>query len=353
MSVMTKSDEILFVQRGLLALITLNRPNALNALTLDMMKALDPRLDEWEAEPAIAAVVIQGAGERAFCAGGDIRALYDSRATANSTYRADFYREEYTQNRRIFRYRKPYLALIDGITMGGGVGLSVHGSHRIATERTVFAMPETGIGLFPDVGGTYFLPRLPGELGMYLGLTGVRLKAPDMIYSGIATHYIPSGELSELIEALAAADPRVGWVDRVLARFHRAAGPATLAENHAVIDRCFGKDSVEAILAALEAEASAWARDTLKILSTKSPTSLKITFRQLREGRRLDFEAAMVMEYRLCQFCMEGHDFFEGVRAVIVDKDNPPKWDPPTLGKVTRSLVDRAFAPRVDDLHFN
>ena len=347
--------DILFERRGHLALITLNRPKALNALTLDMMRALDPRLDEWEADPRVHAVVIQGAGERAFCAGGDVRALYDSRAEGNRAYRAEFYCEEYPQNRRIFRFEKPYIALIGGITMGGGVGLSVHGSHRVASERTLFAMPETGIGLFPDVGAGYFLPRLPGELGMFLGLTGTRLRAADCLYAKIATHYVPSAEHAAIIGALAAADLGAGRpaVDRALLGFAADPGPAPLAAHRAAIDRCFAGDSVEAIIAALEAEGTPWAEETLKVVATKSPTSLKLTHRQLREGSRLDFERVMIMEYRLCQYCMDGHDFFEGVRAIIVDKDNAPKWNPPMLASVAAAEIDRAFAPRADDLRFD
>ncbi|MFI5021166.1 MAG: enoyl-CoA hydratase/isomerase family protein [Alphaproteobacteria bacterium] len=352
---MTETEDILFARQGPLALITLNRPKALNALTLEMMTALDPRLDAWEADPSVAAVVIRGAGERAFCAGGDIRALYDSRAEGNRAYRAEFYREEYTQNRRIFRLSKPYVALVDGIAMGGGVGLSVHGSHRVATERTLFAMPETGIGLFPDVGASYFLPRLPGALGMYLGLTGARLKTADCLYTGIATHYVPSAELPALVEALAAADLRRGKaaVDALLASFAQDPGTAALAEHRAAIDRCFGAESVEAIIAALEGEATPWAKETLAVLAAKSPTSLKLTFRALEEGTALDFEEAMIMEYRLCQYCMDGHDFFEGVRAVIIDKRAAPKWEPPTLAAVSADELDRAFAPRADDLVFD
>jgi enoyl-CoA hydratase len=351
---MTETEDILFARHRSLALITLNRPKALNALTLEMMTALDPRLDAWEADPAVEAVVIRGAGERAFCAGGDIRALYDSRAEGNRAYRAEFYREEYTQNRRIFRFKKPYVALVDGIAMGGGVGLSVHGSHRVATERTLFAMPETGIGLFPDVGASYFLPRLPGALGMYLGLTGARLKTADCLYTGIATHYVPSAELPALVEALAAVDLRRGKaaVDALLARFAQDPGPAALALPRAAIDRCFAAESVEAIIAALEREATPWAEETLAVLAAKSPTSLKLTFRALKEGTALDFEAAMIMEYRLCQYCMDGHDFFEGVRAVIIDKAGAPKWEPPTLAAVSAEEIDRAFAPRADDLVF-
>lgn len=350
-----ETDDILFERRGALALITLNRPQALNALTLGMMRALDPKLDEWQADPAVGAVVIQGAGGRAFCAGGDIRALYDSRRTGDRAYRAEFYREEYSQNRRIFRLGKPYVALVDGIAMGGGVGLSVHGSHRIATERTLFAMPETGIGLFPDVGGGYFLPRLAGDLGMALGLLGTRLKAADCVYSRIATHYLPSAKLPALIERLAAADLGAGRaaVDGALASFAEDPGAAPMAAHRAAIDRCFSGASVEAIVAALEAEGTPWAREALETLATKSPTSLKLTYRQLREGKRLGFEHAMVMEYRLCQYCMDSHDFFEGVRAVIVDKDNAPRWKPPTLAGVTEAEIARAFAPRADDLGFD
>ncbi len=351
---MTETEDILFARQGPLALITLNRPKALNALTLEMMTALDPRLDAWEADPSVAAVVIRGAGERAFCAGGDIRALYDSRAEGNRAYRADFYREEYTQNRRIFRFKKPYLALVDGIAMGGGVGLSVHGSHRVATERTLFAMPETGIGLFPDVGASYFLPRLPGALGTYLGLTGARLKTADCLYAGIATHYVPGAKLPALVEALAAADLRRGMaaVDALLASFAEGAGPAALAEHRAAIDRCFAGDSVEAIVAALEREGSAFAKETLAVLASKSPSSLKLTHAALRRGKALDFEAVMIMEYRICQYCMDGHDFFEGVRAVIIEKHGAPKWEPPTLAAVRAAEIERAFAPRADDLVF-
>ncbi|HUI18685.1 MAG TPA: enoyl-CoA hydratase/isomerase family protein [Alphaproteobacteria bacterium] len=354
MSLAIETEDILFARHGSLALITLNRPKALNSLTLAMMQALDPRLDAWEADPTVAAVAIKGAGERAFCAGGDIRALYDSRASGNRAYRAEFYREEYSQNRRIFRYKKPYVALVDGIAMGGGVGLSVHGSHRVASERTLFAMPETGIGLFPDVGASYFLPRLPGALGMYLGLTGARLKANDCRYTGIATHYVPSAQQPALLAALAAADLAEGRaaVDAVLERFVENAGPAPLAAERAAIDRSFAADSVEGILAALEREASPWAEATRAVLEAKSPTSLKLTFRQLRAGKALDFEAAMVMEYRICQYCMDGHDFFEGVRAAIIDKDGAPQWRPATLAEVREAELDRAFAPRPDDLVF-
>lgn len=350
-----KDSDVLFERIGPLGLITLNRPEALNAVTLAMIRALAATFDRWEAEAGLGAIVIRGAGERAFCAGGDVKALYQSRGNGDRAFAASYYSEEYPQNRRVFRYSKPYVALIDGIAMGGGVGLSVHGSHRIATERTVFAMPETGIGLFPDVGGSYFLPRLPGEIGMYLGLTGARLKAADCLYAGIATHYVPHDRLDDLVADLAQADWRAGRsaATRIVDRFAEHPGPAPLAAERGAIDRCFAQASVEEILAALVGTGTDWARATAATLGAKSPTSLKLTYRQLRAGKALDFEAAMVMEYRLCQFCMDGHDFYEGVRAAVIDKDNKPDWRPKSLGDVRAAEIARAFEPRADDLKFD
>ncbi len=342
---MSDAQPILFERRGGLAIVTLNRPAALNALTLDMIRQLDRRLAEWAVDPSVGAVVIRGAGGRAFCAGGDVRALYDG----DAAYCAEFYRDEYRLDRRVFRFPKPYVALIDGVVMGGGVGVSVHGSHRVASERTLFAMPETGIGLFPDVGGGYFLPRRPGRIGMYLALTGARLRAADCLYAGVATHYVPGDRLDALVDALADGD-----VDAPLARFATDPGPPPLAEHRAAIDRCFAGGSVETIIETLEAESGDWARTTRATLAAKSPTSLRLTFRQLSAGATLDFEAVLVMEYRLSQFCMAGHDFFEGVRAVVIDKDNAPRWRPATLAEVTEAEIERAFRPLGDrDLHFD
>jgi len=263
---------------------------------------------------------------------------------------ADFFRAEYRLNRRIHTLAKPYIALIDGITMGGGVGISVHGSHRIATEHTVFAMPETGIGLFPDVGGTYFLPRLAGHLGLYLGLTGARLKAADTCHAGIATEYMPAARLDALEAALAAADwggDANGAVDRAVAGFAADPGPAPLDAHRANIDRCFAGESVEAILAALaaEAEADSWAAATLATLRDRSPTSLKVTFEAIRRGGELDFDRAMIMEYRLSQACLARHDFYEGIRALMIDKDGAPSWEPEALAAVTPAMVEAHFAP--------
>lgn len=339
------ANEILFDRHGALAEATLNRPGALNALTLGMIRRLGPRLKDWAEDASVAAVLIKGAGDRAFCAGGDLRAFWDSR-DGDRRPAGDFFREEYRLNRQIFRFPKPYIAIIDGIVMGGGVGLSAHGRYRVATERTRFAMPETGIGLFPDVGGSYFLPRLAGELGLYLGLTGRRLDAADCLYSGIATHYVKAAALPALDVALSGAlgvDSADAVVADILDRAASDPGPSALAADREAIDRCFAQESVEAILAALEAEGSDWAARTLQRLRACSPTSLKLTFRQIRAGADLNFDAAMVMEFRLSQACLAGHDFLEGVRAVVIDKDMEPEWDPATLAGVDEAMVAACF----------
>lgn len=341
-------QEIIFTQRGGLAVINLNRPKALNAISLPMCRALDRKLIEWRADASVQAVLIKGAGERAFCAGGDIRRLYDLLLTRGAEEGGGYYAIEYPMNARLHHFPKPYIALLDGITMGGGVGVSIHGSHRVVTERTMFAMPETGIGLFPDVGATYVLPRLPGELGLYLGLTGARLHAADCRFAGIGTHYVAGDGLSALEDALAAADlgdDAFAAVDAVLGRFVGDAGPPSLPEISARIDTCFGQDSLAAVIDALGAEASGWGREQLEQLGRKSPTSAAVTFRQLRQGVALDFDAAMQLEYRLVQRFMAGHDFREGVRALIIDKDNQPDWRPARLEDVTDAALDAYFAP--------
>lgn len=340
--------DIVFEVAGALGRVTLNRPGALNALTLDMTRRLDARLIEWGADGRIGAVAIEGAGGRAFCAGGDVRALYQAMGRPGDPLPAEFYREEYVLNHRVFTFPKPYIALIDGVVMGGGVGVSVHGSHRVATENLLFAMPETGIGLFPDVGGTYFLSRMQGGLGMYLGLVGARLGAADALYCGVATHYVPSERLADLAAALARAPfdgDTLDAANAAIARFAADPGAPPLADRRAQIDRCFAGGSVEEIMAALSAEGSEWADKTLAALETKSPTSLKVTHRQLREGAVLDFAAAMRLEYRLCQRFCAGHDFAEGVRAAVIDKDAAPKWRPDRLDAVTPAAVDAYFAP--------
>jgi len=354
---MSHSDEILLGREGSLATLIINRPQALNALTLDNYRRFDPALRAWAEDQSVHAVVVRGAGERAFCAGGDVRAVYEAGRgiSGDPDLTAVFFREEYELIRRIHRFPKPYIAVIDGITMGGGAGISVNGAYRIATERTLFAMPETAIGLFPDVGATRFLNRCPGHVGRYLGLTGARLGAADTLFCGFATHVVPHERVAELVEALG----RVAWetgseqgqIDAVVARFTIDPGPAPLRALRPTIDRCFAGGSVEAILDRLAEEAAAggaqseWAAETRGGLERKSPTNLKITLRQLTVGLDYDLDAALVLEYRLTQHAMAAHDFYEGVRAMLIDKDQKPRWQPATLGEVSVSGVDAYFAP--------
>ena len=350
---MQDAGDILFDREGGVATVTLNRPQALNAFTLSMYRAFDPMLRAWANDPAVHAVLIRGAEGRAFCAGGDVRAIYEAgRGIAGDrALTATFFREEYELIRRIHRYPKPYIAIIDGITMGGGAGVSVNGRYRIATERTMLAMPETGIGLFPDVGATRFLNLCPGHVGRYLGLTGARLGPADALYCGFATHFVPRARVPALLAAL----ERAAEIEETLAAFHVDPGAAPLAERRDGIDRCFDSDSVEAILDALTREAAAggddgeWASETRAGLLTKSPTSLKITLRQLIVGQGFDIEAALALEYRLTQHVMHGHDFYEGVRAALVDKDQKPRWRPAMLAAVTDAMIDAYFAPLDDN----
>ena len=350
-------DDILFGREGAVATVTLNRPQALNAFTLGMYRRFDPVLRGWADDPGVHAVLVRGAGERAFCAGGDVRAIAEAgRGIAGDpALTSIFFSEEYQLIRRIHRFRKPYLAIIDGITMGGGAGVSVNGAWRIATERTLLAMPETGIGLFPDVGATRFLNLAPGHIGRYLALTGARLGPADSLYCGFATNFVPREQVPGLVEALGnmawLAGKERAQVEGALAAVTGDPGTPPLAARRAVIDRCFAPDTVEAVLDALAREAesegadSEWAAETRAGLLAKSPTSLKITLRQLSLGKGYDIEAALALEYRLTQHFMAGHDFYEGVRAALIDKDQKPHWRPATLAEVTDSIVDSYFAP--------
>jgi len=336
--------DIRFDRQGRLGVVTLDRPQALNALTLAMVSDLDRQLAEWADDPSVVAVVIKSSGGRAFCAGGDIRALHDA-VCRGDAYTRNFYRVEYRLNHRIKTYAKPYVALIDGIVMGGGVGLSVHGSYRVVSERSQFAMPETGIGFFPDVGGTWFLPRCPGALGTYLGLTGARLGAADMLYCGAATHYRPSADIEPLLMELAQVTS-ANDVGNLLDRFGSDPGAPSLLQQRSAIDRCFAADTMEEILSRLERDGSEWAQATAATIRRKSPTSLKVTLRQLHAGAGLaDFAAAMRLEYRLAQRMVRGHDFHEGVRAAVIDKDQAPRWQPATLTEVSDHTVAQYFAP--------
>jgi enoyl-CoA hydratase len=346
-------QEVLLEVKGAVGHIVLNRPKALNALTLPMVRLIAPQMEAWAKDKAVKAVVISGAGDRAFCAGGDVAGIYRQKVAGNMSLGRDFFREEYIVNRNIFRFPKPWIALLDGITMGGGVGLSVHGRFRIVTEKFLFAMPETGIGLFPDVGGGHFLPRLPGQLGMYLALTGQRLKAADGLYCGVATHFVSSARIPALKQALESMSGEGDKaVEAVLEKFAGDAGAATLPPHRTMIDHHFGGDSVERIVESLAKDTSEWAQKTAGALAKLSPTSMKITFKQIRDGASMSFEDIMTMEYRMSQGCMAGHDFYEGVRAVLIDKDNAPQWQPAKLADVTDDIVARHFAPVSNDLIF-
>jgi enoyl-CoA hydratase len=335
------NDNILFTRRGAAGIVTLNRPQALNAVTHAMVLALRAQLETWAQDDAITRVIVTAAGNRAFSAGGDIRHLYELGRAGRHDEMLQFWRDEYPLNAAIKNYRKPYIALIDGIVMGGGVGVSVHGSHRVAGDRFQFAMPEVGIGFFPDVGATWFLPRMPGQLGAYCALTGERFNAADALAAGVATHRITSARFPELIEALTGTVS----VDAVLGAFAEPAGEGPIIARKGEIDRLFAQTSVEDILGALDSESDEWAQKTAAIIRTKSPASLKIALQQVRRGAHWDFAACMRAEYRIVSRIVHEPDFYEGVRAVIVDKDNAPRWQPAVLAEVSDADIERHFAP--------
>ncbi|MBV9956453.1 MAG: enoyl-CoA hydratase/isomerase family protein [Pseudolabrys sp.] len=333
------SYDILFERRGAAGIVTLNRPQALNAVTHGMVRALRAQLNTWAADDAITRVIVTAAGGKAFSAGGDIRALTDLGKAGEHEEAIDFWRDEYPLNAYIKAYRKPYVALIDGIVMGGGVGISVHGSHRVAGDRYSFAMPEVGIGFFPDVGATWFLPRMPGELGSFCALTGERFNAADGIAAGVATHRVASPRFPELIDALTGSVP----VDAILSAFSQSAERGRLVEHRAEIDRLFAGNRVEDIVAKLDAGGE-WAQKFAATIRAKSPLSLKIAIAQVRRGADWDFATCMQTEFRIVSRIIRGHDFYEGVRAVIVDKDNKPRWQHASLADVSDSEVERHFA---------
>ena len=336
------TQDVLTRIEGRVGRITLNRPKALHALTQAMCQAMTEALLDWRDDPAVELVLLDHAGERGFCAGGDIRMLAESGAGDGKAARAFFF-VEYRLNHLLFEYPKPVAVVMDGVTMGGGVGLSMPARYRIATERTTFAMPETGIGLFPDVGGGWFLPRMPGEIGTWLALTGARIKAADCELAGVATHHVAAAEVEALKAAIVAAPD---GIEAALARFEAKAGAPPLAAHRDEIDQAFGHDRLEDILAALGASGSDWAGEQLAVMATKSPQTMKVALRQLRIGGKLDsFAENMTMEYRIGARVVRRHDFIEGVRAVIVDKDQAPKWDPPTPEGVTEAMLDAIFAP--------
>jgi enoyl-CoA hydratase len=345
-------NDILFERRGVAGVVTLNRPGALNAISHAMVHAFSAQLAAWETDPAVTRVIVTAAGGRAFCAGGDLRALYDLGRAGRYDEALQYWRDEYRLNAIIKRYRKPYVAIVDGFSFGGGVGLAVHGSHRVAGDGCRFAMPEVGIGFFPDVGATWFLPRLTGEAGTWCALTGERIEADDATALGLATHRIASSRLPDLLDGLCGSVP----VDALLAAFAGPAESGPMQAHGASVDRLFAADRVEDILSALDTASltagsdADFARRAAATIRTKSPTSLKLALAQLRQGKSLDFEACLRTEFRIVSRVVTGHDFYEGIRAVIVDKDHSPAWRPPTLAAVSDADVARYFAPVAAEL---
>ncbi len=344
---MSDDAELLIERSGGAVVVTLNRPAALNAIAMGMYRGLSDGLEAWLDDPSVRVVVVRGAGDRAFSAGGDIRMLYEARRRGDQAFLADVFKLEYALDRFIHRYPKPYVPLMDGLVMGGGCGLSVHGSHRVVTERTALAMPETAIGFFPDVGASYFLSRCPGAVGIYLGLTGAQIGAADALYAGLADRYVPSDRLADLTAAMADGMAADAAVDT----FAADPGPPPLAGHQEVIDRCFFRDTPEAVMDALEAEGGDFARQAREILGTRPRFSLQVTLEAIRRGADLSVEECLVMEYRVSQRFMHRDAFFEGVRAAVIDKDGRPAWDPHEPADAGE--VAACFAPLDDELTFD
>jgi enoyl-CoA hydratase len=344
---MTQADQAVLVEKiGAVGVLRLNRPQALNALTLEMVRQISHALLLWAKDTSVRCVIVTSAGGRAFCAGGDIRVLHDMGRAGHFDEALQFWREEYALNRLIKLYPKPYLALIDGMVMGGGVGVSLHGSHRIAGPNYKFAMPEVGIGFFPDVGATYVLPRLPDSAGVWLALTGARIDRSAALALGLATHAATSHDLAALIDDLAAG----GDLDDVLLQRAPAPEIAPVLPDQDIIADCFSASTLGQIISQLDARAGGhgFAARALDDLRAKSPTSLAIATEQMRRGRNLSFEEAMALEFRIVSRVVRGHDFYEGVRAMIIDKDNSPQWQPARIADVDNHDVEAYFAPLAD-----
>jgi enoyl-CoA hydratase len=328
-------------REGALGVIRLNRPKAINAVTLEMFRNIDKALDAFEADPAVGAVLLEGAGERGLCAGGDIRALYES-----SKVRGDLgkvlWREEYILNARIAEFAKPYVAFMDGIVMGGGVGLSAHGRHRVVTERTKLAMPEVGLGFFPDVGGTWLLSRAPGEIGTYFGLTGQTMNGPDAVFSGFADAVVPTGRLAALRERLVSLQPGVSSAEvrSAIDAFATGERQGPVAALRPRIDAWFAHDRMQDIVAALQSDGSELAQATRKTLNEKSPRGMVVTLKLLRLARSSSsLEQCLVREYRAALEVFASDDFREGVRAAVIDKDRNPRWSPSRIEEVTVEML--------------
>ena len=343
-------------KEGSAGVIRLNRPKAINAVTLEMFHDIDRALDAFEEDPAVAVVVLEGAGERGLCAGGDIRALWESSKVKGDLGKI-LWRDEYILNARIKKFPKPYVAFMDGIVMGGGVGLSAHAAHRVVTDRTKLAMPEVGLGFFPDVGGTWLLSHSPGEVGTYFGLTGQTMNGPDAIYAKFADAVVPSAKLPALREALTKVTPGATSADisKLIAGFSIGETAGPVAAQQTKIDALFAHDRMEDIVAALQRDGSDFAQATLKTLSEKSPRGMVVTLKLLRLARTArSLEECLVREYRAALEVFASDDFREGVRAAVIDKDRNPKWSPPRIEDVTPAMVAPYFAEiGADELKFS
>ncbi len=341
-----QEPDVIVQREGSAGLIRLNRPKTINAMTLEMSLAIDAALDQFEADPAVALVLLEGAGERGLCAGGDIRGLYESSRVGGDLGKV-FWRQEYIMNARIAKFPKPYVAFMDGLVMGGGVGLSAHGRHRVVTEKTKLAMPEVGLGFFPDVGGTWLLARSPGEIGTYFGLTGQTMNGPDAIYARFADAVVPSGKLAALREALTKLGAGVSSaeVDAVIAGFATGETAGPVAAMQSKIDAWFAHDRMQDIIATLQQDGSELALSTLKTLNEKSPRGMTVALKLIRLARgSSSLEECLVREYRAALEVFASDDFREGVRAAVIDKDRNPKWSPPRLEDVTPEIVAPYFA---------
>ncbi len=337
------NEEIKIVKIGSVINITLSRPRVLNALNLSMVREISNNIENWENNPNISCVIIDGEGEKAFCAGGDIVSIYHAK-NSKSSLAKDFFREEYILNTKIKNFTKPWIAILDGISMGGGLGLAMHGSHRLVTENVLAGMPETAIGLFPDVGGGHFLSRARGKLGLYVALTGCKLKKEDTMYIGIGTNYIYSESLIELRKEIVSKKylQKKDIVD-IIEKFTKKIEEAPLAKIENEINKHFSYNSIDKIMYSLSKSNTKWSINTLEELKKKSPTSLAVTIEQFRRAIKLDFKEYMIMEYRINQACMKKHDFYEGVRANLVDKDRNPKWSPNSIELLSPDIINDHF----------
>ncbi len=345
------SAPIIYEIKHQIGFITLVRPESLNALNLPMITTLHEILQAWHSDPKVKAVIVQGQGERAFCAGGDLRSVYEAQQRNDPCFHDELFRKEYSLNLAIANFPKPYISFVKGFAMGGGLGLSVHGSHRIVAENAQLAMPETKIGYFPDVGASYFLNKAPGALGMYLALTGNIIGASDSLYARLATHFVPEKKHAEVIDALLKENiSDISTVNKIIKEYSENLPEGMLQGQGEQIDNLFDHSTLEQIFQALELDESAFSQDTLKALRKRSPTSLRITFELFKRNKGKTLAEAIEVEFQLSQIFIKKHDFFEGVRAVLIDKDQTPLWSPSTLEEIDFSIVEEYFNHLVNPL---